>query len=287
MGWQKLGKHMIVGWAVLVFVLLAGCSNGLQGAETYGEVSEREWAEAEAQALDPTGWVTVAPGFRYRLEESGIGFSTTPGLLTEEGLQRVEDYVEALKRAAVKELDRIRLDAWKRQLERARANAQDWQVALPKLVQEYQMILAERYGVTVTSETVERMLRQEIEPMFREDEGVTPHNFPMLAPPIPACDLAASAMRTTAQPGAKAFARGVCSGGIVRGFIYSETTAETGTQWPLPCTHTGRSMTQCSSTAFGRSGCFSSAKVEVYVRRGNTYVIVAERFREHSDPGCR
>lgn len=287
MNWVKLVKHMIAGWAVLAFVLLAGCSNGLQRAETYDEMIAGEIAEARARALDPTGWVTVAPGFRYRLEESGIGFSTTPPLLTEEGLQRVEAYVEALERAAVTELDRIRLDTWKRELERVRANARDFQAAMPKLVQEYQMIFAERYGVTVTAETIERMLRQEIDAMFREEEGVTLNNFPMLAPPIPDCELAASAMRTTAQPGAKAFARGVCRGGIVRGFVSAETMAQAGTQWPLRCTDTGGSMAQCSSIAFGRTGCFSRAVVEVRVRHGNVYVIIAERSREHRDPQCR
>lgn len=296
MGWQRLGKHLIAGWTVLVLVLLAACSNGLQRGETYDELIAREVAEAEARAFDPTGWVTVVPGFRYRLEESGIGFNTTPPLLTEEGLQRLEAYVEALAQAAATGLDRDRLDTWKRELERAWANARDWQVALPKLVQEYQMILAERYGVTVTSETAERMLRQEIEtmfrveeiePMLREEEGVTPEQ---LTPQVlPSCDLAASAMRTTAQPGAKAFARGVCRWGLVAGFVYTETTAETGTQRPPPCVFRGRSSSNCRSIAFGRTGCHSTALAEAYLPTHSTWngILVGRAFRSHSDATCR
>jgi hypothetical protein len=238
---------------VLILPLSSGCSNTAQA-----DANHVELAQAPAQALNPEGWVTVAPGFRYRHQHGGISFWITAPELTEAGLQQVEAHVEALARAAETELDRFRLGQWKERLAAARVMARDWHVYWPKLQQEYRRILVER--------------------------GVAPENLEgYLQPAAAHCSLGASAMPTTAGPGAKAYATAHCTPGrAISGFVRTETTARAGNDWPPPCRDTGWANSQCMSVAYGNTGCSSDALAEYFYRYSDVNFVADQRHSNNS-----
>ncbi|MBS3932890.1 MAG: hypothetical protein KGZ35_00890 [Truepera sp.] len=256
---MKLIKGVLVviaaatGSVALMLTSLSGCSNAAQTA-----VDNVELAEARAEALNPEGWIAVAPGFRYRHQHGGISFWITAPELTEAGLQQVEAHVEALARAAVTELDRFRLEQWEGRLAAARVMARDWQVYWPKLQQEYERILTER--------------------------GVAPENLEgYLQPAAAQCSLGASAMPTTAGPGAKAYATADCiPGRAISGHVRTETTARAGNDWPAPCRDTGWVTSQCKSVAYGSSGCSSTALAEYFYRYSAVYFVQDQRHDSNS-----
>ncbi|MFN3369591.1 MAG: hypothetical protein ACK4ZX_09395 [Thermus sp.] len=97
--------------------------------------------------------------------------------------------------------------------------------------------------------------------------------FPLLVQSLtpqsifPSCSLAASAMPTTASPGAKAYATASCStGGILWGWVETRTSARAGNDWPPPCYDSGWPFSQCMSVAYGSTGCYSGAWAGYYFR---------------------
>lgn len=254
---MKLRSWTVAGILYLSLGALAGCSSlaGERAAEPPSETIGDEIEEARAQALDPEGWVTVATGFRYRNHHGGTAFWVTPPELSEEGLQQVEAHVRGLERSAASDIEHFRLGEWQAQLEKARADYSDWRTYWPKLEQQVQE------GI---------------------EEGVLPQDT-TLQPALASCSLGASAMPTTASPGAKGYATGYCNpGAAVSGFVRTETSARAGNDWPAPCRDDGWSSSQCNSVAYGSSGCNSTALAEYYYEYQDADFVADNRYDSNS-----
>lgn len=246
-------RKWIVGITSLTFITLAACSSTV-ATEPSPEMINAEIEELHDQALSSEGWIKVAPGFRYRNHRGGTAFWITSSELTEKGLQQVEAHVQALERAATSDLEHFRLEEWKTRLEKARIAQQKWQTYWPKIQQEYR-------------EAVEKGV------IPRSEDSVT------LQPTSASCSLGASAMPTTASPGAKAYATANCSpGGAISGYVRTETTARAGNDWPPSCRDSGWSSSQCNSVAYGNSGCDSSALAEYYYEYGPFDIVSDARY---------
>jgi hypothetical protein len=202
--------------------------------------------------LEPEGWLTVAPGFHYRDEHGGISFWISAPELTEAGLQQVGERVGALARAAATELDRFRLGEWELSLARARVMHLNWQILLE--------ILWPRFVRNVEQMVAAGALPPELAGLVRP-----PH-----PPSLERCSLGASAMPTTAAPGAKAYATAVCSeqppigAPTLLGSVRTKTMATSGSDWPPSCHDEGRTLSQCKTVALGNGRCHSTALAEHY-----------------------
>lgn len=248
---------------ILALIILAACSSAAYeiAAESSPEMIDAELEELVSTALDPEGWVTVAPGFRYRLQHGGISFWVTTSELTEEGLEQIQTHVEALRRSATSEIERFRLREWETVLETARENYRKRQIYWPKLQQKYQE--GKEEGVL---------------PQGEEDD-VT------LQPTSAQCSLSASAMPTTASPGAKAYATAYCEpGSAISGFVRTETTARAGSDWPPDCRSDGWKSSTCSSVAYGSYSCYSTALAEYYDKYSDIHYV--DDWRYSSNGSC-
>lgn len=240
-----------LGWTVLTsLALILGGQVGIAQAQ---EVSTP--ASSGNVELEPEGWITVVPGFHYRDEPGGISFWLTAPELTEAGLQQVGERVEALARAAATERDRFRLAEWEISLARARVMHLSWQVLLntfwPRLVRDFEQVIA---AGAVPPEIAALLTSTQLHP-----------------PSLVRCSLRASAMPTTAAPGAKAYATAECLEGrppigvvALFGSVRTETRAASGTDWPPSCHNEGRALSQCKTVALGNVSCRSAALAEYY-----------------------
>lgn len=254
---MRLRMCLTTGITALMLAMFMGCSSTAyeMAAKPSPEMIVTELEELVDTVLDPEGWTTVAPGFRYRHQRGGISFWVTASELTEEGLEQVEAHVEALARSATSEIERFRLREWKSRLEKARADHQNWQIYWPKLQQEYQ-----------------RAIEEGAIPQGKEGD-VT------LQPTSVTCSLGASAMPTTASPGAKAYATAYCDPGkAISGFVRTETTARAGSDWPPDCRSDGWRSSTCSNVAYGSYSCYSTALAEYYYRYSSFYFVEDDRY---------
>ncbi len=102
---------------------------------------------------------------------------------------------------------------------------------------------------------------------------------------FPSCSLSASAMPTTASPGAKAYATAICStSSIIWGWVETRTNAWTASSSSSTCYDSGWPSSHCRSVAYGATGCYSDAWSGYYYQLGDFRFYSNSRYS--SNPRC-
>jgi hypothetical protein len=236
-----------------MFTVLTSCSNtALKGAmKPSPKTVKHEIKEARQVALDAEDWTTLAPGFRYRNHHGGVAFWITAPELTADSIQRVEAHIHKLSRTATSDIEKFRLGEWKKALTRARSDHVNWQTYWPKIVKEHEQAVGKG-----------------------------------LIPQVASCiRFGASAMPTTAAPGAKAYAEAECSAsGFINGYVHTETSAHAASDWPPACQDDATFTSQCNSVAYGNQNCHSAAFAEYYYKFSS--VVIDQDTRSDSNDYC-
>ncbi|WP_126200584.1 hypothetical protein [Thermus scotoductus] len=239
---------------------------------------------------DKGDWVELAPGMRYQIKEGGVNLEYTPPLFTEEGVKRFETFTRDQAARAASEEEK---EFWNEQIAFVKEQYTNW-ADEDRVVKILEYALLSRFPLPLTEgdrqalrvklgEIVKQMKQgvnpgslpeQELPAQLRAPGGgmmVGPENFHILVSNLepqsffPACSLAASAMPTTASPGAKAYATASCStNSIIWGSVETRTSARAGNDWPPPCSDSGWPFSQCMSVAYGNTNCQSYAWAGYY-----------------------
>ncbi|WP_114312850.1 hypothetical protein [Thermus caldifontis] len=260
---------------VLLLTLLSGCGTPRSKAQT-------------SPLPNPDGWAELAPGIRYKMGEGRVSLEYDPPLFTAQGVARFEGFAqEQMGKATTEEERRF----WEEEVAFVKGQYAIWSdedlvVNALELAFLGQFPLpldkANRQALRAKLEEIVRLMKQgvdpqslpepELPPQLRTPDGgmvVGPDTFPILIQSLtpqflfPSCSLAASAMPTTASPGAKAYAIARCSDTVVWGSTESRTAARAGNDWDF-CQNSGWPFSQCMSVAYGSTGCSSGAWAGYY-----------------------
>ena len=210
-------------------------------------------------------WVELVSGIRYQIAEGSISLDYSPPLFTAEGVERFLRFAQdQMAKAGTGEQKRY----WEEQIAWVKEQHTLWEQEEPvvtalelAILNRFPLTLgdADRQALRAKLREIVRQMKQgitpqnraepELPPQLRASDGgvvVGPDTFPILVQSLtpqslfPSCSLAASAMPTTASPGAKAYATASCStGSVIWGWVETRTTARAGNDWPAPCDDSG------------------------------------------------
>jgi hypothetical protein len=294
-GWVRL--VIFLGLWVVFLNLLAGCGRGA-ATDTSSQVAEGSGV-----------WRELAPGIRYQEENGVVLLDITPPLLTEESVRKFTEFAQQrMAQAAFPE----EKESWEENLRFVKEQQVIWSdeelaasVLEGAFTSRFPIPLSEEQRRTL-KEKLKEIVRQlkrygpdnlpgdagELPSELRIPEGgitVGPDTLPILVEHLspqglfPSCSLAASAMPTTASPGAKAYATASCStGSVIWGQVETQTSARAGTDWPPPCYYSGWPSSQCMSVAYGNTGCYSSAWSGYYYQWANLRIYSGSRSASNS-----
>ena len=283
---------------VVLSGLFAGCGRGAATA-------------TPSQSPDQSAaWMELAPGIRYREGEGRVSLDIAPPLLSEESVRKFAEYAQGRMAQATSEEKAF----WEEQLRFVKEQQALWsdeelvvsvlerafleRIPLPLKEPRRQELRGrlgdiggqmERYGP-------ENLPGgggfQGLPPKLKTSDGgmvVGLDTFPLLVQHLgpqslfPSCSLAASAMPTTASPGAKAYAFASCStGSIIWGQVETRTSAKAANDWPPPCYDSGWPTSQCMSVAYGSTGCYSSAWAGYYYQWTDLRIYSSRRSSSNS-----
>ncbi|MGC8905275.1 hypothetical protein [Thermus sp.] len=288
---------VLLALLVVLSGLFAGCGRGA--------------ATATPSQSDQSGaWIELAPGIRYWEKEGRVSLDIAPPLLTEESVQKFAEYAQGRMAQATLEEKAF----WEEQLrfvKEQRAIWSDEEVVVSVLENAF----LEKNPLPL-KEPQRQELRAKLREIVRQMKRYGPDNLPpggdiqnlppalktpdggmvvgletfsllvqYLAPQslFPSCSLAASAMPTTASPGAKAYATASCStGSVIWGQVETRTSARAANDWPPPCYDSGWPFSQCMSVAYGSTGCSSSAWAGYYYQWTDLRVYSSTRSSSNS-----
>lgn len=258
-------------WLVFLLLLLSG----------YGT------PRSEPQTSPPPqgdGWVELAPGIRYKMMEEGrVSLDYNPPLFTAEGVAKFEKFAQEQMGKAIKDEEK---KYWEEEVVWAKRQHALWaSEEMAVMVLEFATLSrfplplsdADRQALRAKLREIVRLMKQgtdpkslpkpDLPPQLRTPDGgmvVGPDTFPILVQSLtpqslfPSCSLAASAMPTTASPGAKAYAFAECGDAVIWGSTEAHTFAAAGND-TNSCHDSGWPASGCISVAYGNPGCRSSA----------------------------
>ncbi|BDG21335.1 hypothetical protein [Thermus thermophilus] len=283
---------------VVLSGLFAGCGRGAATA-------------TPSQSLDQSGaWIELAPGVRYWEEEGRVSLDMAPPLLAEESVQKFAQYArERIAQATLEERE-----FWEEQLRFVKEQHALWSDE-ELVVSVLENVFLQKIPLPL-EEPQRQELRAKLREIARQLKRYGPHDLPPggdwenlppalktpdggmvvgldtfsllvqhLAPQslFPSCSLAASAMPTTASPGAKAYATAICStGSVIWGWVETQTNAWTASSWSPPCYYSGWPSSHCRSVAYGSTGCFSDAWVGYYYQWADLRIYSSSRSSTNS-----
>lgn len=251
-------------FVIVTALLFSGCAREalvpVPASDLHAVTVQAELEELRSRAISPEGWVHLAPGFAFRPTDGGVGFQIAVPLLDQASMDHIEEHVEGLRSEAATEEDMARLASW----ERAWENTRYWFLQLSSLPAEDRGVILDR---------------------FHRSAGGLDHGDTSAEPLATDGCVAASAMPTSGSPGAKGYATASCSGGgPSAGYVYTESLARAGSNWPTPCNESGWNSSQCSSVAYGTFNCYSAATAAQYIYfSGITYQV---RYAADDDDRC-
>lgn len=235
----------LLGLAVLLALVLAACSVDpnpkAQDAVLRSEVQEM------VQAAENRSWTLLAPGFYYSEHKGGVAFRIRFEEFAPETLPTLRSRVNSLT-------------------SNQDAHGSNWKYILgvvenayPRFQQAYPELL--------------KLLSPMPGDSIQQSNGVTPLSF--------GCSASASALPTTAAPGAKAYANANCSS-------YTPTVSARTNAWANSqnniCNDSGMYGASCSSVQYGASGCGSLGEAQAYVYYNSFNYLLASDYDSHS--GC-
>lgn len=281
---------------VVLSGLFAGCGRGA--------------ATATSSQRESGAWTELAPGIWYREEEGRVDMEFSPALFTEESVQKFAAYAQGKMAQAIPEEKAF----WEEQLRFVKEQHALWSDE-ELVVSVLENIFLSRIPLPL-GELQRQELRAKLREIVRQVKRYGPENLPggggfqglppelktpdggMVVGPdtfsllvqylgphslFPSCSLAASAMPTTASPGAKAYATASCSTeSLIWGQVETRTSARAASDWPPPCYDSGWPTSQCMSVAYGSMGCYSSAWAGYYYQWTDLRIYSSRRSSSNS-----
>lgn len=279
-------------------ILLAFLSLFLSGCGT---------PRSESQTFLPNqdGWVELAPGIRYKLGEGRVSLDYNPPLFTAEGVGKFEKFAQEQMSKATMDEER---KYWEEEVAWVKRQHALWaQEEMVVMVLEFAVLShfplplsdADRQALRAKLREIVRLMKQgvdpqslpepELPPQLRTPDGgmvVGPDTFPILVHSLtpqslfPSCSLAASAMPTTASPGAKAYAFARCGDAVIWGSTEARTFAAASNNTDS-CYDSGWPSSGCISIAYGNTGCISDAYA-AYFYQWSYFKLASRRLASNS-----